>query len=98
MFCVILLILIFFIHFGLDKMIFSILQVSRDRERLLKKHLSDILLRVVSRHCFETSEVGYSRNRPAMLCLHTSAGILTACMNIQVLKYLCGTSKLVLKQ
>jgi len=41
-------------------MIFSLLQVSRDRERLLKLLLSDILPCLVYRtkgRCFETSEV-----------------------------------------
>ena len=35
-----------------------------------------------------TSEVGYSRNRPAMLCLHDSARILTAVISIPVSKCL----------
>jgi len=33
-----------------------------------------------------TSEVGYSRNLPALLCFHDSAMILTACFNIQAMK------------
>ena len=58
------LILIFFINFCLDKIIFSLLHVSKDRERLLKLLLSDILpcaIYCTKAHCFETSEVGYSR-------------------------------------
>jgi len=35
------------------------------------------------------SEVGYVRNRPAMLCLHNSARIVTALIIPQVSKY-CG--------
>jgi len=34
-----------------------------------------------------SSEVGYSGNRPAMLCFHNSARILTALIDIQVSKY-----------
>ena len=35
----------------------------------------------------KSSEVGHSRNRPAMLCFHNSAWILTALINIQVSQY-----------
>jgi len=37
--------------------------------------------------CYLRSEVGCSRNLPAMLRIHNSARILTARINIQVTKY-----------
>ena len=42
-----------------------------------------------------SGEVGYSRNRPAMLCLHSSAKILTALINIQVSKHNRGKMRAV---
>jgi len=53
-------ILIFFINFILDEMIFSLLQVSRDREKWLKLLPSDSLPCVVyctKLQCFQTSRV-----------------------------------------
>jgi len=41
--CGVTLILIFFINFSLDEMIFCLLQDSRDRERLLILLLTDVL-------------------------------------------------------
>jgi len=41
------------------------------------------------------TDVGYSRNLPAMLCVHNSARIQTALINIQVSKYCRGKTRTV---